>query len=166
MIYAVGFEYSSTEATSPAIYNKSLEYMHLKFNNISKPIIIFQSFCIHSYEVICLKMHLSNFHVACLLCAVALAVPTTSLSSPTHVDSAPNPIGTLYPNSVTGTINGTIAVVPIPYSLARELIPSQYGILKKAYKSALPGFPHDMYPVSKSATVRIANIATDNPRAS
>ncbi|KFZ18836.1 hypothetical protein V501_00990 [Pseudogymnoascus sp. VKM F-4519 (FW-2642)] len=92
-------------------------------------------------------MHLSNFPVACLLSAFALAVPTTSLSSPTHVDSAPNPIGTLYPTDVTGTINGTIAVVPIPYSLARELIPSQYGILKKAYKSALPGFPRDMYPL-------------------
>ncbi|KFY99481.1 hypothetical protein V500_01359 [Pseudogymnoascus sp. VKM F-4518 (FW-2643)] len=88
-------------------------------------------------------MRLFNFYVACLLCAV----PTTSLSSSTSVDSAPNPIGTLYPNSVTGSINGTIAVVPIPYSLARAIIPSQYGILKKAYKSALPGFPPNMYPL-------------------
>ncbi|KFX90932.1 hypothetical protein V490_06193 [Pseudogymnoascus sp. VKM F-3557] len=94
-------------------------------------------------------MRLSNFPVTCLLCAVALASPnpTPSLSPPTVVDSLPNPIGTLYPDAVTGTINGTIAVVPIPYSLARELIPSQYGILKKAYKAALPGFPHDMYPL-------------------
>lgn len=105
-------------------------------------------------------MRFSNLNIVCLLCAVASAVhsPTASLSSPpTVVDSSPNPIGTLYPTSVTGTLNGTIAVVPIPYSLARELIPSQYGILKNAYKSALPGFPHDMYPVSKSVTVRITN---------
>ncbi|KFY13814.1 hypothetical protein V491_06265 [Pseudogymnoascus sp. VKM F-3775] len=95
-------------------------------------------------------MRLSNLNVACLLCAITSAVssPTASLSSPpTVVDSSPNPIGTLYPTSVTGTINGTIAVVPIPYSLARELIPSQYGILKKAYQSELPGFPRDMYPL-------------------
>lgn len=123
--------------------------MRLKFNSIPKPIIIIQSFFIPSHEVLCLKMRLFNFHVACLLCSLS----TTSLSSPTSVDSAPNPIGTLYPTSVTGTINGTIAVVPIPYSLARAIIPSQYGILKKAYKSALPGFPPNMYPVSNSARV-------------
>ncbi|KFY63313.1 hypothetical protein V496_04027 [Pseudogymnoascus sp. VKM F-4515 (FW-2607)] len=92
-------------------------------------------------------MHLVSANVACLICSVALAVPTTSPSPPTKVDSLPNPIGTLYPNSVTGTINGTIAVVPIPYALAREIIPSQYGILKKAYKFALPGLPHNMYPL-------------------
>ncbi|KFY29153.1 hypothetical protein V493_02513 [Pseudogymnoascus sp. VKM F-4281 (FW-2241)] len=94
-------------------------------------------------------MRLSNSNVACLLSVVALGVPSlaASLSSPTIVDSLPNPIGTLYPNSVTGTLNGTFAVVPIPYSLARELIPSQYGILKKAYKSVLPGFPPHMYPL-------------------
>lgn len=109
-------------------------------------------------------MRLSNFPVTCLLCAVALANtnPTPSLSPPTIVDSLPNPIGTLYPDAVTGTINGTIAVVPIPYSLARELIPSQYGILKKAYKAALPGFPHDMYPVSKAATLRVAHRVANN----
>ena len=103
-------------------------------------------------------MLLLTFHVTRLLCAVAaVAVPTTSLSPPTIVESSPNPIGTLYPTDITGTINGTIAVVPIPYSLARELIPSQYGILKKAYKAALPGFPPNMYPVSRAATVRVAN---------
>lgn len=113
-------------------------------------------------------MRLSNFHITCLVCAVALANrnPTPSSSPPTIVDSLPNPIGTLYPDAVTGTINGTIAVVPIPYALARALIPSQYGILKKAYKAALPGFPHDMYPVSKAAILRIANRVTNIPCAS
>ncbi|KFY15484.1 hypothetical protein V492_01960 [Pseudogymnoascus sp. VKM F-4246] len=94
-------------------------------------------------------MRLHNLQVTCLLSAVALAFPTltTPPSPPTIIESSPNPIGSLYPTSITGTLNGTIAVVPIPYSLARDLIPSQYGILKKAYKEALPGFPRDMYPL-------------------
>ena len=96
-------------------------------------------------------MRAYNLYVSWLLCVVALAAPTCksgiSISS-TTVDSSPNPIGTLYPTSVTGTINGTIAVVPIRYELARSIIPAQYGILKKAYTSLLPGFPADKYPVS------------------
>jgi hypothetical protein len=94
-------------------------------------------------------MHLLSF--TWLLCAVARAAPScriSPLTPPTIVESSPNPIGTVYPTSVTGTINGTIAVVPIPYHLARSLIPSKYGILKEAYKSLLPGFPTDKYPVS------------------
>jgi hypothetical protein len=63
-------------------------------------------------------------------------------------ESSPNPIASLYPNSVTGTINGTFAAVPIPFEMARNIIPSQYGILKAAYKSLLPGFPEGKYPVS------------------
>ncbi|TVY78317.1 hypothetical protein LSUE1_G003884 [Lachnellula suecica] len=62
-------------------------------------------------------------------------------------ESSPNPIASQYPNNVTGTINNTIAVVPISYNLARSIIPSQYGILTKAYKSLLPGFPKDSYPL-------------------
>jgi len=38
-------------------------------------------------------------------------------------------------------------VVPIPYDLARSLVPAQYGILKGAYESLLPGFPEGFYPV-------------------
>ena len=68
----------------------------------------------------------------------------------TSVDSAPNPIADDYPTSVTGTSNGTITVVPISYSLARSIIPAEYGILTAAYKSLLPGFPADSYPVLSS----------------
>lgn len=93
-------------------------------------------------------MRVLNLYVSWLLCLVALAAPTSPSISSTTVDSSPNPIGTLYPTSVTGTINGTIAVVPIRYELARSIIPAQYGILKKAYTSLLPGFPADKYPVS------------------
>ena len=64
-------------------------------------------------------------------------------------ESAPNPIGQQYPFSITGTINGTLSVLPIPYSLARSIIPAKYRILKGAYRSLIPGFPHDSYPVSE-----------------
>jgi len=70
------------------------------------------------------------------------------LGSATSSQSSPNPIADQYPLSITGTINATIAVIPIPYSLARSIIPSQWGILKNAYQSLLPGFPTDKYPVS------------------
>lgn len=62
-------------------------------------------------------------------------------------DSSPNPIATLYPNNITGTINSTIAIVPISYQLARSVIPAKYGILRDAYENQLPGFPRNSYPV-------------------
>ncbi|KAL5118634.1 hypothetical protein ACEQ8H_003485 [Pleosporales sp. CAS-2024a] len=58
----------------------------------------------------------------------------------------PNPIAATYPNNATGTLNGTIAILPIPLDLARSLIPSQYRILEHAYRSLLPSFPVGMYP--------------------
>lgn len=58
----------------------------------------------------------------------------------------PNPIASLYPDNATGTLNGTVAVIPIPLTLARKLIPSEYGILEHAYRDLLPSFPKDMYP--------------------
>ncbi|KAF4636092.1 hypothetical protein G7Y89_g1988 [Cudoniella acicularis] len=61
--------------------------------------------------------------------------------------SSPNPIRNQYPNNVTGTLNGTVAMVPIPFSLARSIIPAKYGILTAAYESLLPGFPKNSYPL-------------------
>lgn len=58
----------------------------------------------------------------------------------------PNPIASIYPNNATGTLNGTISVLPIPLDLARQLIPSQYKILEHAYRHLLPWFPEGMYP--------------------
>ncbi|OAK96804.1 hypothetical protein IQ06DRAFT_229386 [Phaeosphaeriaceae sp. SRC1lsM3a] len=58
----------------------------------------------------------------------------------------PNPISELYPNNATGTLNGTIAIVPISMALARSVIPARYGILEHAWRALLPGFPDGMYP--------------------
>ncbi|EME79254.1 uncharacterized protein MYCFIDRAFT_100513, partial [Pseudocercospora fijiensis CIRAD86] len=80
-----------------------------------------------------------------LLASLASA-ETSDLNILCISESQPNPIRNTYPNEVTGTINGTTAIVPIPYSVARSVIPSQYGILTKAYEELIPGFPKNMYP--------------------
>ena len=64
-------------------------------------------------------------------------------------DSQPNPIASQYPNSATGTINGTVSIIPIPYAQARSIIPSTYPILTKAYEQLMPGLATGMYPVSR-----------------
>jgi hypothetical protein len=58
----------------------------------------------------------------------------------------PNPIASLYPNNATGTLNGTVAILPISLDLARSIIPPQYRILEHAYRAILPSFPKDKYP--------------------
>ncbi len=59
----------------------------------------------------------------------------------------PNPLAELFPNNATGVLNATLAIIPIPLETARRLIPPQYGILERAYRSLLPDFPKGMYPV-------------------
>jgi hypothetical protein len=66
------------------------------------------------------------------------------------VDS-PNPIAQQYPTVVTGNLNGTTLIVPIPVRHARQLIPKQYRILENAYRSLLPNFPPGMYPMMVTA---------------
>jgi hypothetical protein len=73
-----------------------------------------------------------------------LATPPQQPLCQTH--DLPNPIAHLYPGNATGTLNGTITVLPIPLTLARKLIPAKYTILTSAYRSLLPSFPEDMYP--------------------
>ncbi|KAF1922993.1 uncharacterized protein M421DRAFT_333469 [Didymella exigua CBS 183.55] len=73
-----------------------------------------------------------------------LMIPSDMALCQTH--DLPNPIAHLYPGNATGTLNGTISVLPIPLTLARQLIPAQYTILTSAYQSLLPSFPPDMYP--------------------
>jgi len=62
-------------------------------------------------------------------------------------NSQPNPIAKTFPNAATGTINGTLAVLPIDFEMAREIIPRQYGILRESIRELLPMFPEDKYPV-------------------
>lgn len=52
-----------------------------------------------------------------------------------------------YRHNITGVLNSTIVAVPIPLSEARQLIPPQWRILETAYRSMIPDFPPDMYPL-------------------
>lgn len=70
--------------------------------------------------------------------------PVDPLNCKTH--DLPNPIAHLYPTNATGTLNGTLTLLPIPLSLARSLIPPKYRILTAAYRSLLPSLPADTYP--------------------
>jgi hypothetical protein len=76
----------------------------------------------------------------------SLRLVSALLSPHCETQSQPNPTVKEYPGDATGTINGTSAIVPIPYDVARSIIPSQYGILRDAYEKLIPGFPCDMYP--------------------
>jgi len=58
--------------------------------------------------------------------------------------SQPNPIADQYPNSITGTVNGTLVLIPMSLEAVRQIIP--HPILVDAYRTILPGFPKDKYP--------------------
>lgn len=106
-------------------------------------------------------MRFMFFEFTVLLYAIVTSL-VSALPSPTKAigdylrarsDASPNPIASQYPNRPTGIIAGTVAVIPIPYHLARSIIPSEYGILTSAYESMLPGFPKDSYPLVVKAIV-------------
>ena len=104
------------------------------------------------------KMHakpsnLQYFLVSFVSLLLLRYATSTYLGTPAQVSSdvctsvdQPNPIASDYPNNATGTLNGTVAIIPISLKLARQLIPSQYGILEHAYRALLPTFPEGMYP--------------------
>ncbi|KAJ1329760.1 hypothetical protein MN608_06496 [Microdochium nivale] len=62
-------------------------------------------------------------------------------------DSSKNPISQLWPNDISGNLNGTTMIVPIPLAEARRAIPQEYGILENAWREWLPDFPAGMYPM-------------------
>ncbi|KAK1982866.1 hypothetical protein LZ30DRAFT_589638 [Colletotrichum cereale] len=74
--------------------------------------------------------------------AAAQAAPPTCST----VDQ-PNPIFSQYPNNATGVLNVTMAIIPIPMTTARQIIPQQYAILENSFRALMPNFPAGMYPV-------------------
>lgn len=92
------------------------------------------------------------FHVTALATLLLSSVLLSIAAQDTCTTSSqPNPIAQQYPNDATGTLNTTLAIVPIPLSTARSIIPSQHAILEGAYRSLMPDFPADMYPVLVTA---------------
>lgn len=59
----------------------------------------------------------------------------------------PNPIAFNYTDGASGTLNSTMAILPITLADARRIIPSKWPILERAYRKLLPDFPPGMYPV-------------------
>lgn len=79
-----------------------------------------------------------------------LTISAAASSQPSQPEcishSLPNPIASQFPANVTGTINSTLAILPIPMKLARSIVPQQYAILSNAWRELLPNLPKDMYP--------------------
>jgi hypothetical protein len=91
------------------------------------------------------------FHVN--LSSLSFLVGCSSIQASTDLSeslSDPNPIGALYPLSLTGTTNGTIALLPIPLDLARSIIPRKWSLRHEAIQKVLPRFAVSMYPVCVS----------------
>ncbi len=95
---------------------------------------------------------------------LAAQVFAQSSSVCTTVDQ-PNPIAFNYTDGATGTLNSTIAILPITLKAARRIIPSEWPILERAYRQLLPDFPPGMYPVfvqgvhDAGVGVAVANIS-------
>ncbi|KAH8664386.1 hypothetical protein BX600DRAFT_436934 [Xylariales sp. PMI_506] len=92
------------------------------------------------------------FH-CCVVTVVILmsTLFTTSLAQDSCIEvDSPNPVAAEYPLLVSGNLNGTTLIVPIPLSEARILIPKQYAILENAYREILPSFGQGMYPMMVS----------------
>lgn len=89
-------------------------------------------------------MHLLPQSLLALLCTALVSADKTPQTCQTS--SSPNPIAAQYFANITGTLNGTLAILPIPLSQARRIIPSQYEILTEQYQALLPDLPKDTYP--------------------
>ncbi|KAI9709006.1 MAG: hypothetical protein M1812_007819 [Candelaria pacifica] len=74
---------------------------------------------------------------------LAAAIPSATTCS---ANSAPNPIASKYPDLITGTLNESVVTVFIDYSIARKIVPKQWGILQ-VYKKYLPSSSGNLYPV-------------------
>lgn len=87
---------------------------------------------------------------AWLLASIASLTSAQGFTLPPKLDcgsvSQPNTIASTYPNNATGVLNGTLAILPLSFDIARKYIPAQYKILTHAYQHVLPGLPQGTYP--------------------
>ncbi|KZL71959.1 hypothetical protein CT0861_01228 [Colletotrichum tofieldiae] len=96
------------------------------------------------------SIYLAQASIAALLVILGIQMQTAAAQATpptcTNVDQ-PNPIFSQHPNNATGLLNVTMAIIPIPMTTARQIIPQQYGILESAFRALMPNFPAGMYPV-------------------
>ncbi|RYP46102.1 hypothetical protein DL768_007658 [Monosporascus sp. mg162] len=84
---------------------------------------------------------------ALLFSAIAALFHTSLAQDECVTQSSANPHALDYPDFISGNLNGTTLIVPVPLTIARDLIPSEYGIMEHAYRALLPTFPEGMYPM-------------------
>ncbi|RYP40633.1 hypothetical protein DL769_011736 [Monosporascus sp. CRB-8-3] len=84
---------------------------------------------------------------ALLFSAIAALFHTSLAQDECVTQCSANPHALDYPNFISGNLNGTTLIVPIPLTTARDVIPSEYGIMEHAYRALLPTFPEGMYPM-------------------
>ncbi|KAL0943614.1 uncharacterized protein CTRU02_201501 [Colletotrichum truncatum] len=95
-----------------------------------------------------LSIYLVQGFVAVLLVIFGVNIQTTvaQATPPACVNQdQPNPLSSQHPNNATGVLNVTMAIIPIPMSAARSMVP--FGILENALRAVMPDFPAGMYPV-------------------
>ena len=66
---------------------------------------------------------------------------------------APNPIASIYPNNVTGTINATTFVLVVPLSYARSLLPPRLAPLILSHAYTRFSIPSTHYPLVLENTI-------------
>ena len=88
--------------------------------------------------------------LSAVLAASSALVAAQSYELPPVVDcgsvSQHNDIWARYPMNATGVLNGTLALLPLPLSLVRSIIPAKYEILESAYRDVIPDLPEGYYP--------------------
>ncbi|PBP23979.1 hypothetical protein BUE80_DR005184 [Diplocarpon rosae] len=93
-------------------------------------------------------MHISKLSWIISAYSVAVAAHRGDDPPPPHSRyTSPNPIREAYPNNITGTFNGTLAIIPIDLELARSIIPAEWKINQKAWMALLPHFSVTKYPL-------------------
>ncbi|KAJ2901937.1 hypothetical protein MKZ38_001238 [Zalerion maritima] len=101
-------------------------------------------------------MHLWALGLLLLLSAPFLRTNSASLSSGldsfydlscTSKYDAPNPIANEYPNSATGVLNGTLAIIPVDMERVKMALPAGVNILEDLLRADMPNFPEGMFPV-------------------
>lgn len=88
-----------------------------------------------------------------ILSTLAVCLGLVSATLTCKSESQPNPIAASSGLNITGTINGTLAVLPIPLAQAQSIVGSKYTIQTAVYRSLIPSLPEDTYPALLQAVL-------------
>ena len=125
---------------------------------------------IYSSQILWSKMPSASLFQLCTIAVLlvsSLLFGATAQGDTCLTQSQPNPIAEQYPDLPTGTLNTTLAIIPIPLKKAKSILPPQWRIIERAYRELLPDFPKDMYPVflqaGRDLDIRVASFDYHGP---